>query len=248
MLDDALAHALAGDDIVLAADLVELGLPQLSRQRQDRTLRAWVDSLPEPEKRRRPLLATGHAWSRLSQGDLDAVEPWLDAAETALGSGPTGLSGLAGSPPPASLTDARDAELRSLPAMISVYRAAVAQAKGDVAGTIAHAQRAMGLAADDDHAVAGGRRRLPRPGRLGGRGPGHRRRHVQPKPSAACARRESSPTNSAPRSSWPRCCWPGAAPTRPDGSPEQALDRADQHPAPLTTTGDLHVCLADIAA
>ena len=68
MIADALPHALAGEDTSLAADLVELGLPQLSRQRQDRTLRDWLDSLPEVEKGRRPVLATGHAWSRLSAG------------------------------------------------------------------------------------------------------------------------------------------------------------------------------------
>ena len=81
MIADALSHALAGVDPSLAADLVELGLPELSRQRQDRTLRDWLASLPTEEKRRRPVLATAHAWACLSRGDVDAVEPWLDAAE-----------------------------------------------------------------------------------------------------------------------------------------------------------------------
>jgi LuxR family maltose regulon positive regulatory protein len=36
----------------------------------------------------------------------------------------------------------RDAEVRSLPAMAAVYRAAVAQARGDVDATVVHARRA----------------------------------------------------------------------------------------------------------
>ena len=45
----------------------------------------------------------------------------------------------------------REAEVRSLPAMIAVYRASVAQARGDVKGTVAHARRALGLAGPEDH-------------------------------------------------------------------------------------------------
>ncbi len=53
--------------------------------------------------------------------------------------------------------------------MIEVYRAAVAQARGDVAGTVAHARRALDLAGPDDHFAARCRRRVPGPGGLGGR-------------------------------------------------------------------------------
>ena len=70
-----------------AADLVELAVADLRRRRQDRTLRDWLVALPDDVVRRRPLLATFMAWSRLSEGDLDGVEAWLDAAEA--GSGPT---------------------------------------------------------------------------------------------------------------------------------------------------------------
>ncbi|WP_420120058.1 tetratricopeptide repeat protein [Nakamurella sp.] len=50
---------------------------------------------------------------------------------------------------------ARATEWRGLPAMIAVYRAAVAQARGDVAGTVAHAERALTLAPPDDHGARG---------------------------------------------------------------------------------------------
>lgn len=155
VIADALPHALAGDDMSLAADLVELGLPELSRQRQDRTLRDWLGSLPAEEKRRRPVLATAHAWTRLSEGDLDAVEPWLDAAEKALRQGPVAPPDLAQSPRLADMAAARDAEALGLPSMIAVYRAAVAQARGEVEQTVAHAERALALAASGDHASRG---------------------------------------------------------------------------------------------
>jgi LuxR family maltose regulon positive regulatory protein len=155
LIADALPHALAGNDASLAAELVELGLPELSRQRQDRMLREWLGSLPADEKRRRPLLATAHAWTCLSGGDLDAVEPWLDAAETTLARGVVTHPDLAPSPALPELALARDAEVRGLPSMIAVYRAAVAQGRGDVAGTVAHAERALALASGDDHASRG---------------------------------------------------------------------------------------------
>ena len=47
-------------------------------------------------------------------------------------------------------------ELRTLPATIAIYRASLAQARGDVAGTAEHARRALDLAGPDDHLARGG--------------------------------------------------------------------------------------------
>jgi LuxR family maltose regulon positive regulatory protein len=77
------------------------------------------------------------------------VEAWLDAAEADLGTTPPSTR-----PTAASLAEAasdREGELRSLPAMAAVYRASVAQARGDVDGTVAHARRALALAGPEDH-------------------------------------------------------------------------------------------------
>ena len=78
-------------------------------------------------------------------GDLDAVEPRLDDAERALAAVPEG------SAPPWADTD----DLRTLPAIIAVYRASLAQARGDVAGTAEHARRALDLAGPNDHLARG---------------------------------------------------------------------------------------------
>ncbi|WP_416954276.1 LuxR C-terminal-related transcriptional regulator [Nocardioides sp. T5] len=150
-LPDAVPHALAGDDVEQAAGLVELAVPAMRQRRQDRTMREWLRALPEDVVRRRPLLAMHLAWARLSEGDLDGLAQWLDAAETALAAQPP-------APPtigPAGAREARDQDLASLPAMIEVYRATASQARGDVAGTTAHAARARDLAGPDDHFVLG---------------------------------------------------------------------------------------------
>ena len=88
-------------------------------------------------------------WSRLSEGDFDGVEAWLDAAEAGLDTTPPSTIPTAGSLAEAARD--REGEVRSLPAMIAVYRASVAQARGDVDGTVAHARRALALAGPEDH-------------------------------------------------------------------------------------------------
>ena len=149
LLRDAVRHAIASGDHEHAADLVELSLADMRRRRQDRILRDWLVALPDDVVRRRPLLAMFMGWSRLSEGDFDGVEAWLDVAEAGLDATPA-----LGVPAAGGLAEAardREGELRSLPAMIAVYRASVAQARGDVDGTVAHARRALALAGPEDH-------------------------------------------------------------------------------------------------
>ncbi len=158
-LADAVRHAFAGRDQVHAAHLIELSLGDQRRRRQDPTLREWADRLDHDVVVHRPLLAAFVGWSRLAQGDVDGVEPWLDAAEAALAtiqtSTPdTARAGPEAPPVAAALASAvvdRDAELRGLPAMISVYRAAVAQARGNTDGIVAHARHALEVAGPADH-------------------------------------------------------------------------------------------------
>jgi len=111
LLGDAVRHSMASGDHEHAADLVELSLADMRRGRQDRILREWLVALPEDVVRRRPLLAMFMGWSRLSAGDFDAVEGWLDAAEAGLGATPPLTVGTAG-----TLAEAvrdREAEVRS---------------------------------------------------------------------------------------------------------------------------------------
>jgi len=81
----------------------------------------------------------------MGSGDLAAVEPRLDDAERALSAIPEG------SPCRWADTD----ELHTLPATIAVYRASLAQARGDVDGTAEYARHALDLAGPGDHLARG---------------------------------------------------------------------------------------------
>jgi LuxR family maltose regulon positive regulatory protein len=141
---DAVRHALAAGDFGRAGFLIEDALPKMRRARQDSVLLGWIRSLPKPVVRRSPVLSILSAWAQTWAGDLDAAEARLDDAERALA---------AGDQVPATWADTED--LRTAPATISVYRASLAQARGDVAGTVRHAQRALDLAGPEDHLVRG---------------------------------------------------------------------------------------------
>ncbi|CAN5289845.1 LuxR C-terminal-related transcriptional regulator [soil metagenome] len=143
--EDAVRHALAAQDIGRAVRLMELAVPAIRRDRREATLLGWLRALPDDAVRRSPVLSVFSGYMLMVSGDLDAFEARLDDAEDALAAIPEG------STPPWDDT----AALRSLPATIAVYRASIAQARGDVTGTADGAQRALGLAGPDDHLARG---------------------------------------------------------------------------------------------
>ena len=83
----------------------------------------------------------------LMAGDLDSVESRLDDAEAALAAGAHDKE--------LAATWADTEDLRTAPATVSVYRASLAQARGDVAGTVRHARRALDMAGPEDHFIRG---------------------------------------------------------------------------------------------
>ncbi len=139
---DAIRHALAAGDHERAAFLIEEALPEARRARLDSMLLGWTRSLPESVVRGRPVLCIAAAWSSMMAGELDRMARWLDDAEVALAGGPA-----------AAWADTE--ELRTAPALILVYRAALAQARGEVAATVLCAERALELAGPDDHFIRG---------------------------------------------------------------------------------------------
>ena len=144
---DAVRHALAAEDFHRAGRLIEQALADQRRNRQDSTLTAWVRSLPASVVRQSPVLSILSGWASMLAGDLDALESRLDDAEAALAAGALDEA--------LAATWADTEDLRTAPATISVYRASLAQARGDVAGTVRHARRALELAGPVDHFVRG---------------------------------------------------------------------------------------------
>jgi LuxR family maltose regulon positive regulatory protein len=148
-LSEAVRHALAAGDFERAADLVELTIPAMRRTRQEARLRGWLEVLPDEVLQVRPVLSAYFAGVLLLGGELEGVEGRLRDAERWL----EPATGDCSEPqvPSAEMVVADEEEYRRLPALIELYRAGQALARGDAPGTVRHAQRAIELALDDDH-------------------------------------------------------------------------------------------------
>ena len=144
--EEAIRHALAARDFDRTVSLMELAVPAVRRHRREAMLLGWLRILPDDVVRASPVLSVFYGYMLMISGDLDGFEGRLDDADRALGGVPEGTA------PPWAQTE----ELRTLPATIAVYRASLAQARGDVAGTTEHARQALALAGPGDHLARGG--------------------------------------------------------------------------------------------
>ncbi len=138
----AIRHALAAGDVERAAGLVELAIPGLQRNRQEATIRGWLDAIPDEVVRLRPVLAVGFVGALMSGGEFEGVEQRLLDVERSLGR--TGMV----------VVD--DGELARLPATIEMYRAALALVRGDAPATVGHARLAIDRASEEDHLTRAG--------------------------------------------------------------------------------------------
>src|SRR5690349_13931102 len=146
---EAIRHALAAADFERAADLVELAIPAMRRNRQEAAVLGWLELLPDEVVRVRPVLSVGFAGALLAGGEFEGVETRLRDAERWL-DGATGIR-QGSHPPAAEMVVVDDVEFHRLPAEIELYRAAQALVRGDGPGTVRHARRALELSPADDH-------------------------------------------------------------------------------------------------
>jgi LuxR family maltose regulon positive regulatory protein len=146
---DAIRHALAAEDFERAADLVELAVPEMRRSRQEATLLGWLKALPDELFRCRPVLSVSYAGALLAGGEVEGVEDRLRDAELWLDT--TADMSERAEAPSAEMVVVHEEAFRRLPGSIAVHRAGQALAVGDVPDTVRYAQRALDLAAEDDH-------------------------------------------------------------------------------------------------
>lgn len=135
----AVRHALAAGDVERAAGLVELAIPALRRDRQEATIRGWLDAIPDDVVQLRPVLAVGFVGALMAGGEFDSVERRLADAERSLAQ------------PAMVVVD--KGELPRMPSAIQMYRAALALLRGDAPATIEHARRAIDGTTSDDHLI-----------------------------------------------------------------------------------------------
>jgi ATP/maltotriose-dependent transcriptional regulator MalT len=135
LIDEAMRHAVAADDTVWAARLIEQHFEALLRRSEDATLRRWLEALPTEVVRSRPRLSLAQAFRALTGGRLEAVESLLADAERA-------FAAVADEPYEPSVGRAASL-VANVPAAIALDRAAVAHFRGDAEQTIALARQAL---------------------------------------------------------------------------------------------------------
>jgi LuxR family maltose regulon positive regulatory protein len=144
-VEDSVRHALAARDLDRATSLMEQALPGIRRDREDSVLLGWLAALPPESVRQSPVLSVFDGWAHMLSGDLDVAEVRLDEADQTLATAPDDVRS----------RWADNDELHALPATIAVFRAAIAQARGDVVQTAVQARRALEIAAPKDHLSVG---------------------------------------------------------------------------------------------
>lgn len=142
---DAVRHAFAAGDFWRAAELIERGALAMLGNSQEDTLHRWLSALPDDIVRTRPVLSTYYAFALFGRDTLDAAAARLDDAEQWLNTNGAAGDATLGGP---SFVDG--AAFRSLTGTIAIARAYHAGARGDLAGSVRFAQRALDLLPEED--------------------------------------------------------------------------------------------------
>jgi LuxR family maltose regulon positive regulatory protein len=139
-IPEAVNHALAAPDYERAVHLIEGSAKQMFMRSELATILQWVDALPTDRVRSRPWLCIYAAWSlRLSGGQPQAVESWLQDAERALKAYAALLSPTDGVPAPGTAAD----EIRTMRGHIATLRAYQALYREQMPRTIELASQAL---------------------------------------------------------------------------------------------------------
>ena len=147
--EEAIRHALAGGDLDRAAELMEMAMPAMQRNRREAELAEWVRVIPDEMLLNRPVLAVGFIGALAQVSAFETVGARLDAVEELLR--PNGGPWPEEAPPGVVVVDTD--RYRSVPASVELDRAALALVNGDPETTVTHAREALSLAPSDDDLV-----------------------------------------------------------------------------------------------
>ncbi|MBB3128117.1 LuxR family maltose regulon positive regulatory protein [Paenibacillus rhizosphaerae] len=145
---EAIGHALAAEDFPRAADLIEQAWPAIRMSRQEAAVLGWIQALPGEMVRRRPVLSVEYAWALLAVGQTEGAEERLNDAERWLEDSSTDRKP---EYPATGMIYVDEEEFRRLPGTIAGYRAAYAQARGDIPAAIQYSKRVLELVPADDY-------------------------------------------------------------------------------------------------
>ncbi|HEX6300468.1 MAG TPA: LuxR C-terminal-related transcriptional regulator [Acidimicrobiia bacterium] len=150
-IDETVRHALASADTTWAARLVEDHFNAWALRGETATVQRWLAALPTDVTQSRPRLSVAQAILAGVEGDVGAVEMWLDRAERSLTE--TDVE-------PYEPSGGRESSaLTNVPAAIALERAYLSMLSGDVAAGATLANQALSHLGEGDtmqHSIARG--------------------------------------------------------------------------------------------
>ncbi|MEO8620756.1 MAG: LuxR C-terminal-related transcriptional regulator [bacterium] len=142
---DAVHHAAAADDVERVAGLLETRWPSMDRSYQTGKWLERVKALPDALVRKRPVLNTAYAWVQMNAGELEAAEARLSDVDLLLQTAEQ-TGDRAG-----DMIVVDEKRFAFLGVQLSSARAYLAQARGEVVGTVEHARRLLDTIPDGEH-------------------------------------------------------------------------------------------------
>jgi len=142
LVEEAVAHAFAAEDVARAARLLEQHALAIMVRGRLFTLPQWIEALPQEQIRTRPRLCVYQAWTRYWTGRRELVEECLLNAEQALserGEPATGIPPLA------------EAERQQIAGYVAAIRAFQAMTTGDIPTIQEIARTASDLLPEGDY-------------------------------------------------------------------------------------------------
>lgn len=143
LVEEAIAHALAGQDMERAASLVEQHAMQMIVHSKVVTLSRWLDALPDHLIQVRPWLCVYRAWTQYWTGRREQAEKCLQNAEQALQNITL--------PSPAKGPVLSEIEGERIAGHIAVIRAYSALVNEEVSRVVEMAQTALELLPEGEH-------------------------------------------------------------------------------------------------